>query len=377
MKYTRFNNSKRANSIFSSSVNAKTIGFLGIIAVALAVPATILLTQGKTETRSNASASTALTFSQPNPQVNTGDTLTMDVMMNPGQNAVSFVKLVIDYDNSQVQPTATGIVPNITAFPQVLDGPTYNICTGTSCTMSVQLSIGSNPTSAITAATKIATVSFTITGSNSQTQVAFDAQTQILSIAPSDAPGENVLSTSTPSTITIGNISNFTPSPTTPVSSSPTCDPTLGSCGNPSPTTGSITPSPTIVSNNPTQPPTNVCVKMHDDHDSVTDKTLKLAQKDIDNIEDKAQKLVNNTSLQRSVKQAFALKLQNAMDNAAQSVLLAEQAAVSGNGNGACIGQFDPNNPVAGQNCTNTPTAGSQSWWNAFTQFLQGIAGGK
>jgi len=69
-------------------------------------------------------------------------------------------------------------------------------CDNTTGTASISLSIGADPTKAITTKTKIATLQLQATGTTSPTSpnITFDlANTQVLSIASSDQIDENVL----------------------------------------------------------------------------------------------------------------------------------------------------------------------------------------
>lgn len=208
--------SRKKKILLKPFAHTRIIGFVGILLLIVLLPFALSLIKQSTENRSRATASTTLSFSSPTPaQVGVGQSFSMDVMITPGNNLVSFIKLIITYDNSIITPAATSIVPNPTVFSDpkdILDGPT-NTCNGNQCTLTIQLSIGSNPTNALSQPTNIATITF-VGVSTGSTQISFDPQTLTLSIAPSDAPSENVLSSSTPATITIGGSGSFTPSPT-------------------------------------------------------------------------------------------------------------------------------------------------------------------
>lgn len=230
----RFNN-KQLHA--ASRAYARIIGILGVLLLILALPVTLSNVNKTTENRSRATASTTLTFSNLTPNVNIGDLIPLDVILNPGNNAVSFINLVIGYDSSKIHPGPVGFAVNKTVFPDpsdILDGPTYDTCNGTACTMSISISIGSVPTNALRAQTTIATVTMqavAATGTGG-TPLVFDGKTTILSIGASDRPDENVLSTSTPATITVNNSGSFTPTPgggstTPPPSTSSTPTPPL------------------------------------------------------------------------------------------------------------------------------------------------------
>jgi hypothetical protein len=170
------------------------------------------------------SPSTTISFS-PTPQtVTVGDTINLDVMLNPGTNQVSFTKLVINYDPSKLSTLPAGpaicparpndaLCPDVLAFPYVMQEPIYG-----SGTISVTLSVGGGPTNVIQVATKIATVTFKAiaTTNTGTTQVTVDKQqSQALSIASTDQFNQDVLSSVSPAIITINGLNpSLSPTPT-------------------------------------------------------------------------------------------------------------------------------------------------------------------
>lgn len=254
---------KKLINLFSGYLTRKTLGLIVFLGILLILPIVLLFQRQQTNTVSNATASTALSFinAPASPQV--GDSIKMDVSINPGNNKVSYVNLVVSYDKTLVQPTTDGITP-ISPFT-ILDGPVYNQCNGNQCTMTAALSIGNDPTKAISQVASIASVKFQALAGGT-VQIAFDPQTQVLSIAPADSPSENVLSTSTPASLTVGGAGNATPIPNpttpsggnTPIPTMPTtCNPancpimTPPICGG----TSTPTPNPTVITQ-PTPNPT-------------------------------------------------------------------------------------------------------------------------
>lgn len=199
-------------------------------------------------TVTHASASSTFIVTNTASGVNVGGTQTIDVTVNPGNNAVSLINLTIDYDNSKLNPLANGFAPNTTAFSAVLDGPVYNTCSGTQCTMYIAISVGSNPTSAITTTTKVATLNFQAL-SGGATQVSIDSKSEIYSVAAQDQANENVMSsTGAPLSITIGGTGIVTPIPlpSGTIVPTPTTDTTTSTTPVPT-STPSITPTPTSV----------------------------------------------------------------------------------------------------------------------------------
>jgi len=229
-----------------------------LLVLVAAIPATYILSQNPQENRSRASASSSLYFapttSQSTPlQKNINDTVSMDVMVDPGSNIASLVKLEIDYDATKFTPSANSFTVNTAAFPTVIEGPVVQ-----SGKLFISVSIGSDTTKAIQKITKVGTVSFTAVGASgvSPTTLTFGVKSQILSVAPSDQSNENVLATAIPAYILIAGAPTAVPSqvPTTlpsPTMTLPTPTkaptPTIAATTIPSPTlSATAIPSPTV-----------------------------------------------------------------------------------------------------------------------------------
>ncbi len=236
------------------------IGFVVILLIG--IPVTIYLLQQQQETRSRAQKSTVLNFtpdsSQTSPiQIEVGETIPLDIMVDPGTNLVSFVKLQIQYDSEKLAAEGTdAFVPNTVVFPTVLEGPVYS--TGK---IEVTLSVGPDPTKAVQSLAKAGTVTFTAladTPAGQPTLVTYGVTTQVLSIGSTDQASENVLSSSLPAAIAIGAdaepsvttvpIPSGSPIPTTPVTSPEPTGPIASSTPIPTDTpsaTPTFTPTPT------------------------------------------------------------------------------------------------------------------------------------
>src|SRR6266568_985552 len=253
------------------NLNGKKLFLIGFIVVLLVgIPLTIFILQQQTNTQQHAQASTNLAFSPDSSaaspiQKNVGDSIPVDVSIDPGKNLVSFVKLEIQYDPTVLATASAGAFKaNTTAFPSVLEGPVYS-----PGKIAVTLSVGPDPTKAIQQKVTAATITFTAlkgTPPGTPTLVSFTSSTQVLSIGSSDQASENVLSSATPATIVIGGSSTIpsgTPTPTTIISGAPTQIPSAAPTSIPSnaPTAiPTVTPIPTspITSGTPSNntPPT-------------------------------------------------------------------------------------------------------------------------
>jgi hypothetical protein len=228
---------------------------LGSLLLILAViPLTLFMAQQNQEQRSRATAATQLylvpstTASIPL-QKNIGDSVSFDVMINPGTNLPSVVKLVLQYDPTKFQASATPFAVNAAAFPSTLEGPISQ-----SGLVVASVSIGSDTTKAIQTITKVGTLTLTAISptTSGATIISFGTNSQVLSVAKTDQSNENVLSTTTPAYISIA--SPITP--TTVLTLAPTATPTPLPTANP---TAVLTAIPTTIPTNtlsPSQPVT-------------------------------------------------------------------------------------------------------------------------
>lgn len=378
MKYT---NNKFSNTRFWSFSTRLFTAISAVVVIAV-VSITVYSLSQQYKNQTHATASTTLSFSQSTIQANSGSPITDDITINPGNNFVSLVTLVIDYDSSAVTPDTTkGIVPNTQAFPSTLDGPTYNTCKGTQCTMSISLSVGNDPTKAIKTPTTVATVNFNPVSQNGTTQLAFDNQTQVFSVAPSDQANENVLSTTTPTTITIGQGSTTSPtsfpttsglSPTQTQTVSPTVTNNLGAGTSPTqnPSNGTPIPQPTGIL---------VCKQRDTDNDKDVEKAAQKARQDIDNIEQAINTVVTHQDVAKSNRLIAMQQLNNDLDKANTNIQSIQNKLNIGSGTtGGCVGNFDPSNPNVVNDCNHPNAVGStplETFWNGIVNKFQSLFG--
>lgn len=175
-----------------------------IIILLIAIPITIYLVSLQ-KSKAVETPTTTLTFVPVTQSVNAGDNLSLDISMDPGKNSVSTVSLLIAYDATKLATEEGGFVPNSSAFPSVVKGPTYD-----NGTIAVTLSVGANaPT--IQTTTKVATINFKALEATdtAPTQITFDTQTNVLS---ANGTTQNVLSSASPATVNIA-ASQETPTP--------------------------------------------------------------------------------------------------------------------------------------------------------------------
>lgn len=240
----------------------KQILIASLLILMAAIPVTLLLTQEEQDTRSRASASSSLSYT-PNTtsttplEKNVGDPIALDIIVNPGNNLPSLIKLEMLYDATKFDPAQTPFTVNTTAFPSTIEGPI--VLEGK---VLVSVSIGNDVTKAIQQPTKVGTLNLIAKAGTNGTAslLAFGDQSQILSLAENDEATENVLATTQPSFITIAAptvIATGTATPTISITTEPTLQPTL----SPTPTVSLIsTLTPTV---NPTTTTLSFTVFMH------------------------------------------------------------------------------------------------------------------
>lgn len=180
-------------------------GFVAVLLIA--IPATLYLLQQQQETRTRAEKATLLSYDPPSTatapiEAAVGDQVDLNLVVNPGTNQVSIMRIEIQYDPTKLEPASEQpMVANSAIFSGFLEGPIIDKAGGK---IAATLSIDT-PTKAIQVQSNAATISFTAkeaTGTT-PTQVTYTTRTQVLSVASTDQHGEDVLSGTTPAFITI------------------------------------------------------------------------------------------------------------------------------------------------------------------------------
>lgn len=229
---------KIKNKIFNK--NNTSLIILVILSIALLIIARLLATSQ--ETRQQAAGSSKLFFnpstSQTNPlQKNINDEFTLDLMLDPANDSVSFIKFVINFDQSKLSVNdASAIQINSTAFPVVFEGPLVS-----DGRIAGSLSIGSDPTKAITSTVNVVKITFTATSNTGgPVEIALDDTSQALSIGSGSSATDNVLESLEPAFVRIGDdlpTSTTGPTPTFRPTSIPTITPITTITRGPTPTT--------------------------------------------------------------------------------------------------------------------------------------------
>ena len=250
---------------------------LAVLTLLVSIPLTISMLSQNTDTRSRAAGSTTIYFEPESTssapiQVGVGDTISLDMYVEPGENLVTFIRYQVTFDDDKVELDPNEpFTLNEAVFGNV-EGP---VTANGSIAQSV--SIGSDPTKAIQEKTKIGTLNLKAKAETdiNPTVLAFGTLTQALSSAPGDQASQNVLSATSPAYVMISGTG--TPQPTT---SGPTLIPTppvdgtavnftlllhgVGAAGdNPNPSGNSLS------NKNPLHPQRNVYVEIYDINNQV------------------------------------------------------------------------------------------------------------
>lgn len=258
-----------------------------MIIFAIGIPLTLFIFNKQQEIRSRAEKSTSLYFSPASSdtapiQTQTGDTVSLDVMANPGTNLISLIKLEILYDPTKFETIgASSFQPNLNAFPQIIEGPI-----ATPGKILATISIGTDPSKSIREITRAGTIRLKALNSTTDestdkftTTVSYGTNTQVLAVDANASAGENVLSNTQPAIIIISLPTAPTCTPKPPcLNSEPVClipEPTGGWCppSTPTPTPTAIPTGQPACKNSPTD-----TVLIIDRSDSMNGTKLKKAK---------------------------------------------------------------------------------------------------
>lgn len=243
------------------SLSPKKLILLGLgLILLIAIPLTVFVAQKQQQTRSNASPATNLSFLDTTTQtpttattpktVSIGDTVSFDVVMNPGTNVVGGITLIINYDSTKLSVEGQGITPNTAVMGNLL-GDIKN----TAGQIEVSFSPAAvDPTKAITQTTTIGTVTLkalAVTDVGTPTQIKFDPTTIVVPIGSGDT-NSNVLAGSSPAFVAIVEQEPISPTvtPNPSVTAQPTVTPRATATPIPTIAQATATPAPTAAATN-------------------------------------------------------------------------------------------------------------------------------
>lgn len=213
-----------------------------VIITLIGLPLTVFISQQKQKPKTHASGATTIYF-QPNSNAASpisklvGNTIPLDVMLDPGTNAVSFVKLHLHFDQTKVQgATSNPFSINSTVFPTIMEGPVNSLASGD---IYISLSVGSDPTKAIrTTPVRVGTLNLKAgqpTGGET-TIVSFGSDSAAYSVASTDQSAQDILASALPAYLSIDEVPTLTPTLTPTDTPTPTPSPTPTDTPTPTPT---------------------------------------------------------------------------------------------------------------------------------------------
>lgn len=209
------------------------IPLLILLFIIAAIGVTLYLVKQSQENRSKAAPATTLTFSPSSATAQVGDTFTLDILINTGDNTVSAAELHVNYDQTIFE--GKEIAPGTFLTTELVHGA---IGQG-----NASITLGSPPTSPQKGNGKLASLKLkAIKATTTASKVTFDGSTQVAGIGEAG----DVLVSKRETSITVSGGTQITYTPT--VTPSPTG---VNSTGTPT-----ITPSPTSYPSNSSPTPT-------------------------------------------------------------------------------------------------------------------------
>ncbi|OGG23828.1 hypothetical protein A3A79_01320 [Candidatus Gottesmanbacteria bacterium RIFCSPLOWO2_01_FULL_43_11b] len=187
--------------------------FLAVVAL------TVSLVQRRQEVRTRATAATTLSIIPSSVQAHIGDTFSVDVWINTGENTVSAATVVVTFNSNVL--TGVSIQPG--TFLSVPLEP------GSFSAGVARISLGSQPTAPVQGSGALFTLTFQATGVGTTT-ITFDPTTVVAALGHTTS----VLTGTTPGSITVSLVPTPTPTPT--ITPTPTPSPTPTPTATPTPT---------------------------------------------------------------------------------------------------------------------------------------------
>jgi len=179
-----------------------------VVSILLVLPLFLFASYQTQELRGKAEAATTLSFSPTSSKTSliakkVGESFYLDLMLNPGKNLVSVLKVDIRYDSSIMSISSTNpLVVNEVVFPEILEGPVF-----TDGRVQIVLTVGQDHTRAISSEARALTLNFMANSRTKITTIDIGENTAIYSVGIDDLSGENVFSSYTPAYIKIDRLS--------------------------------------------------------------------------------------------------------------------------------------------------------------------------
>ena len=187
-------------------IRHRYLGVSATVAMLVLLPVLVIATQRPQSLSGIAEGATTIIFSPTSIEeapltADVGEDFFLNVLVDPGENIISMVRLDINYDPTLLKlSTQTPVEVNDTVFTEIVEGPTY-----TNGRIQMTLSVGSDLSKSISSRTRAATINFIpISGSSTNsTVVSFGEDTSASTVEVNDLEDGNVVSTTAPAHIKI------------------------------------------------------------------------------------------------------------------------------------------------------------------------------
>lgn len=228
---------------------ALIIGF--VLLLLITIPASVFLVQRQQQLRIKAAPSTTLSFTPPAQSVNVGDTFSLSIMMDTGENSVATAQVRVTFDPAKL--TATEIKPG-SFMPHALSQTTPDNTAGTAFIVVDTLGADSSPdsipmTKKSIGAVPVAVITFKAKAdtAGAATSVGFGQDTKAIGETSGALEDTSLILSSALSKTARITVTGAVATPTPTTVLTPT--PTAGLTATPTPTTGpklTVTPVATV-----------------------------------------------------------------------------------------------------------------------------------
>jgi hypothetical protein len=221
----------------------KVLLIIVILLFLASVPLAVYLVKQRQEIRMKAAPASTLEFTPSSRTVSVGDSFTLEVVLETGENIVPAAELHITFNPAVFEATSLLAGPDL---DNIYDGPIIDNGTGAA------FIVVGDVQSPVNGVGTIASITFSVVGESGQTEkVDFSDETQA---GAWYEEGINVLVGMTPALITVSQAEGPTATPTT--ATAPTATPTTGAGPTATPTTATAPTATPTTGAGPTSTPT-------------------------------------------------------------------------------------------------------------------------
>jgi len=228
------------------------IGILITLIIVVGLVVGVILVGRNQEIREKAAPATSLSITPGAQSKLPGQSFTLNVLMDTGENQVTGADIVLDYDPVAIEVVSISKGSGISVFDQEIKNNIDSVAGKVSYSAFTLNSANAISGSGVAVLTINAQVKSTATGGTFT--ISFGTQTAVAATQE----GQNVLTSSTPASITVGVIASPTSTPTTAPTSTPTPTSLSNVDGGTTVTTSTSTPTPTTSAGTATLPDAGV-----------------------------------------------------------------------------------------------------------------------